>query len=118
MNNNGSIVFEAYDKDLVSSDLLGATDPLDFIDYCEDDRVHEFDLELFEPKGAPAGRIKLSPQLVFVYTDPPLNPRSNYNCQLEIKMKEATFLKDSDLIGKQDPYLQFNYEDLALKTEV
>lgn len=105
VNSNGSIVFEAYDKDLMSSDLLGATDPLDFIDYCEDDRVHEFDLELFEPKGAPAGRIKLSTQLVFVLPDPPLNPRCNYNCQLEIKMKEATFLKDSDLIGKQDPYL-------------
>lgn len=53
-------MFEAYDKDLMSSDLLGATDPLDFVDYCEDDRVHEFDLELYEPKGALAGKVKLS----------------------------------------------------------
>jgi len=84
----------------MSSDLLGMADPLDFEDYAEDDRVHEFDLELFEPKGAKAGNLKLSTQLVFVQPDPPLNPRCNYNCQLEIKMKEATFLKDSDLIGK------------------
>lgn len=60
INANGSIVFEAYDKDIMSSDLLGFTDPLDFIDYAEDDKVHEFDLELFEPKGALAGRVKLS----------------------------------------------------------
>jgi len=56
--------------------------------------------------------------MVFVQPDPPLNPRCNYNCMLEIKMKEATFLKDSDLIGKQDPYLQFIYEDIPLKTDV
>jgi Ca2+-dependent lipid-binding protein len=47
----GNIIFEAYDKDLVSSDLLGVCDPLDFEDYVEDDRVHEFDLELFDDKG-------------------------------------------------------------------
>lgn len=40
MENGGSILFEAYDKDLVSSDLLGVTDPIDFEDYVEDDRVH------------------------------------------------------------------------------
>jgi hypothetical protein len=50
----------------MSSDLLGMADPLDFEDYAEDDRVHEFDLELFEPKGAKAGNLKLSTQLVFV----------------------------------------------------
>jgi hypothetical protein len=37
---------------------------------------------------------------------------------LQIKIKEANFFKDSDMIGKQDPYIQFTYEDMALKTEV
>jgi hypothetical protein len=93
-------VFEAYDKDLGSSDLLGSTDPMDFIDSLSDDKVHEFEMEIFDPKGALAGMIKLSTQLILVLPDPPLNPRLNYNCLLEIKMTEATFLKDSDLIGK------------------
>lgn len=98
--------------------MLGLTDPLDFIDYLSDEKVHEFDLEIFDPKGAKAGNVKLSTQLLLVKPDPPVNPRLNYNCQLEIKIMEATFLKDSDLIGKQDPYLQFMYEGLELKTEV
>jgi len=37
---------------------------------------------------------------------------------LEIKIKEANFFKDQDTFGKQDPYIQFQYEDMALKTEV
>ena len=41
-------MFEAFDKDLTSSDLLGETDPVDYIDIVADDRVHEFNLELFE----------------------------------------------------------------------
>jgi hypothetical protein len=53
-------VFEAYDKDLVSSDLLGTSDPLDFIDYVEDDKVHEFKLELFEDNGQKNGHLILT----------------------------------------------------------
>ena len=33
-------------------------------------------------------------------------------------MKEATFLKDSDLVGKQDPYIQFEYDDNTFKIDV
>ena len=111
-------MFEALDKDLVSSDLLGVSDALDFEDYVEDDRVHEFDLELYDDKGQKAGNLRLSTQVVFVLPDPPLNPTLNYNCMLEIKIKEANFFKDQDTFGKQDPYIQFQYEDMALKTEV
>jgi len=39
---------------------LGATDPLDFVDYVGDEKVHEFDLELFEKKGQKVGNVKLS----------------------------------------------------------
>jgi len=44
----------------VSSDLLGVSDALDFEDYVEDDRVHEFDLELYDDKGQKAGNLRLS----------------------------------------------------------
>ena len=118
VDKGGNIVFEALDKDLVSSDLLGVSDALDFEDYVEDDRVHEFDLELYDDKGQKAGNLRLSTQVVFVLPDPPLNPTLNYNCMLEIKIKEANFFKDQDTFGKQDPYIQFQYEDMALKTEV
>lgn len=84
--NKGSIVFEAYDKDPLSSDLLGVTDPLDFEDYVEDDRVHDFDLVLFEENGQKAGNVLISTQLIFFLPDPPLNPSLNYNCFLIIRI--------------------------------
>jgi len=33
-------------------------------------------------------------------------------------MEEANFLKDTDLIGKQDPYIQFIYEDSLFTTAI
>ena len=37
VRDNSSLVFEAYDKDLMSSDLLGATDPLDYVEMVQDE---------------------------------------------------------------------------------
>jgi len=37
---------------------------------------------------------------------------------LKIIIKEATFLKDSDMFGKQDPYIKFKYNNLELQTTV
>ena len=33
-------------------------------------------------------------------------------------MEEANFLKDGDLIGKQDPYLQFLYDSSLFTTAI
>jgi hypothetical protein len=33
-------------------------------------------------------------------------------------MDEANFLKDTDLIGKQDPYIQFEYDSSKFTTSV
>jgi Ca2+-dependent lipid-binding protein len=37
---------------------------------------------------------------------------------MRIIIKSATFLKDADTFGKQDPYIKFKYEDKELKTDV
>ena len=42
----------------------------------------------------------------------------NGNCCLQVKLQEAHFLKDSDLVGKQDPFIQFEYDNITFKTEV
>jgi hypothetical protein len=51
VKNNESITLEAYDKDVLSSDLLGVADPIDFIDYASDDKVHEHKVEIFQKTG-------------------------------------------------------------------
>lgn len=53
-------MFEAYDKDLVSSDLLCFTDDIDFVDLVVDTQEKKFDLEMYEEGGAVGGRVKFT----------------------------------------------------------
>ena len=109
--NDRAITFEAYDKDIASSDFLGSADPLEFVDLVQDESVKEWSLDLYDAKGNIAGNMKLSTQLINVQPDPPLIENINENCQLEIRLKSAEFLKDeADALGKQDPFIQFIYE--------
>jgi hypothetical protein len=103
----------------MSSDLLGATDPLEYVEMVQDEKVREWDLKIYEKAGAYAGHLKITSELIPAKPDPPLIDNINYNCQLEIKMVAAEFIKDDgDSIGKQDPYLAFNYDGKQYKTEV
>jgi len=47
-----------------------------------------------------------------------MNPDLNSNCRLEIIIKEAHFLKDADMLGKQDPYIKFKYANKFVETDV
>lgn len=42
----------------------------------------------------------------------------NKKCKLEITIIEAKFLKDSDMFGKQDPYIVFKYGRSQRQTTV
>lgn len=42
----------------------------------------------------------------------------NKKCKLQITIIEAKFLKDADLVGKQDPYITFKYGRTLKKTSV
>ena len=37
---------------------------------------------------------------------------------MKIIIKEASFLKDADTFGKQDPYIKFKYENKEYQTDV
>lgn len=37
---------------------------------------------------------------------------------LKIIIREASFLKDADALGKQDPYIKFKYENKEYQTDV
>lgn len=42
----------------------------------------------------------------------------NKKCKLELTIVEANFLKDHDLVGKMDPFIQFQYGRESKKTSV
>jgi len=50
--------------------------------------------------------------------DPPPNPLLNPSCCLNLIIKSASFLKDTEILGKQDPYIQFLYNGKSIQTEV
>ena len=42
----------------------------------------------------------------------------NSNCKVKLIILDAKFLKDADVWGKQDPFIQFHYDGRLLKTAV
>lgn len=111
------LVLNAYDKDIVASDLLGVANPIDLVDFCQDDKKNFYDVDLFY-KFKKTGNIKFQTEFVWKQPDPPPNPKLNSNCRLEVIIKSASFLKDADWIGKQDPYIKFKYDNKYGQTEV
>ena len=45
--NGSSFTFEAHDKDIANSELLGSTDPLEVVDLVSDESLKEWTLEIF-----------------------------------------------------------------------
>jgi Ca2+-dependent lipid-binding protein len=112
-----SLEMKAFDKDLVSSDLLGCANPISFIKLVEDNKEKSFDVDIFH-EYKKTGNIKFTTKFIWMKPDPPANPLLNPNCRLNLIIVSATFLKDADLIGKQDPYIRFAYNGKKVETDV
>jgi len=111
---------KAYDKDVGSSDFLGAANPISFCLLVHDDKENiqkDFTCDLFN-QCKKVGQVKFTTRFVWRDPDPPPNPKLNPNCQLRLTIKKAEFLKDADVVGKQDPYIKFKYHGREVQTEV
>lgn len=111
------LVMKAFDKDVASSDLLGTALATSMINFVQDDKEHEHDFDIWH-EFKRTGNMKFTTKFIWRAPDPPPNPKLNSNCRLEIKILEAHFLKDADLIGKQDPYMRFKYDGITAETDV
>lgn len=94
------LVLEAYDKDLVTSDFLGATKGLSFVTLVESEDVKEHTLILLDKAKKKAGELKMTSQFIYVAPDPEINPDLNRNCILKVTIQEGKFFKDNDTFGK------------------
>jgi len=65
---------------------------------------------LFDKEKKKAGDLVLTSQFIYVPNDPEPNPDLNRNCILRVEVLNAKFFKDSDIMGKQDPFAQFKYD--------
>lgn len=111
------LVVQAYDHDVASSDILGEANAISLISMCADlkSQVHKVDIFHNLKK---TGSIEFESKFIYQPPDPPPHPDLNPYCLLEVIIVQATFLKDADLIGKQDPYIQFQYLGKKVRTEV
>lgn len=76
-------------------------------------------MDIFDSKNQKAGNIRFSTLLHWVsYVPPPTNELLDKRSLLRVVIKSATFLKDMDTFGKQDPYISFKYDGKDLKTDV
>jgi Ca2+-dependent lipid-binding protein len=77
------------------------------------------ELPLFNEKDQKAGIIRIKSQLEWVaHSPPPACALLDKRSMLRVVIKSATFLRDADMVGKQDPYITFKYKDKELRTSV
>ena len=97
-----NLILEAMEKDIASSDFLGAIKPISFSELCEwEGRVKHSKVKLENEKGKVSGEITF--ETVFIWEDyvqPPSHSMLDKKAFLKITINSATFLKDADFIGK------------------
>lgn len=94
------LILEAYDKDLVGSDLLGKTKGISYVSLVENEELKKHEVLLFDKEKKKAGELILTSQFIYVPPDPEPNPDLNRNCILKIMIHNAKFFKDNDTFGK------------------
>ena len=82
-----------------------------------DEESHRHQMDLYKDFKK-TGYIIFESRYVYQKPDPPPNPKLNPFCMLQVIVVRASFLKDADLIGKQDPYIQFLYNGKKVRTDV
>ena len=77
------------------------------------------DVEILDKKGKKAGNIVFKTRFLWVeYKAPQASSKLDKKSQMRVIIKEASFKKDADMFGKQDPFIQFKYQGAELKTDV
>ena len=103
-----SLVLDAMEKDVASSDHLGSTQPIDWNDICAFSGIIKRKVDIIDEKGIKAGKLRLITEFFWEeYVVPEPSDKFDQKSLVLLVVKEASFLKDADTFGKQDPYIQF-----------
>ena len=100
---NGHLVLKAFDEDPGCLEDLGEIKPIPIKEFMNDTNENKHSLDLFDKSNKKTGNLVFITQYAWVEADkkrdPELRPL-NKKCTLELKIIDATFLKDADLLGK------------------
>lgn len=107
---DGALVLDAMEKDLASSDFLGSTKPIKWSYICSFDGAVRHDVEIANAKGQKVGNVVFKTQFLWEdYKIPEASSKLDKKSMLRVIVKSASFKKDADTFGKQDPFIQFKY---------
>ena len=117
---NQTLVLTSFDEDTGGVlELIGETAPMQYNKFiCSQVVKHTVDLLI---KGKKTGTVVFSTEFVWAEPDPPLIPRManlNKKCWLKITIVEATFDKDAEWFGKQDPFIKWKYGGVYYQTSI
>lgn len=87
------------DQDLTSADVLGTAQEISIVSLIEDNELKSFEIDLFD-EYKKSGSVKFTTQFIWRQPDPPPNRLLDSKSRLNITIISASFLKDTDLIGK------------------
>ena len=86
---------------------MGITQPVSFSLLVEDEEPKSLTLVLYDKDHKKAGELNIQTKFIYVAPEQEPNQNLNRNCSLNITLGKAEFFKDQDIIGKQDPFIQF-----------
>ena len=101
---NGHLLLSAFDEDPGSLEFLGEIKPVPFQDLTSDHNERKLSLDLFDKNNKKSGNLVFKTEYTWLEADPPVIKRDpehkplNRKCTLELKIIDATFLKDADFI--------------------
>ena len=114
---NNSLSFSLSNQNLSKNgDKIALTTPLTFSKLTASPAMQNFKLELLANHKI-IGHLVVDTQYLQKEATS-LPQKLNSKCKLALKILSASFLKDSDLISKQDPFIQFKYGNTTQKTVI
>ena len=119
MDKGRPLIFDAMEKDVASSDHLGSTAPLQWKDICSYDGTLKYNVDILDKKNKKVGNLVFKTTFTWQeYIPPKPSDKLDKKSMLLVVIKEASFKKDADTFGKQDPYIKFKYQGVTCQTDV
>lgn len=111
-------VLEAFDHDVDADDSLGKTKGMSFVYLILDEEEHVHELKLYDDESKETGAVTFKTRFIVPPPVPKPNPKMNRNCLLQLQIVDLSTFKDADTFGKQDPFIQFKYNNEIHQTQV
>ena len=108
---------DVFNKKDDESNVFGTSIPIAYSKLVKDERENLRETDIFV-NYRKIGSLKFITRFTWVEPDHAINPNINEYCHLQVIIKQAILLEDTRRIGKQNLFVEFDYNDNIIKTNV